>query len=344
MRVQQERSGTLISYVSAAERIPKAHPLQQVRQLADQALDRFRVFSSVRHGDQSEFKRSISVYNCYKRSSALRLLPIFLNIHAILKSMTAGQSSYSEPEGLDPLLEFQEPSLPYFAFPTEDSSLQTGLQSPSVTAYPDVGPARQNFLDINASELFSDLVVNRAKAGSWSYDCGCGRSSEGCSQDRKGISRFTINTIAPAGMPNIVTWYDLVTYDSRVWANPSFDLVDFNRRSRSAENGVDRKFSRISGAIGSNSADTFYQVFNTVDGSANGAAEFKASLCCRFYSFKEGRYDCTYKIGLGAWLFDFEYPDRGKDWHLCGDDYTITIPFKTAWVDKFLNQPPLPPC
>lgn len=40
MRGQQERTGPLFSYVSTEERIPRAHPLRQVRQLADQALDR----------------------------------------------------------------------------------------------------------------------------------------------------------------------------------------------------------------------------------------------------------------------------------------------------------------
>ena len=40
MRGQQERSGPLFSYVSTEERIPKSHPLRQVRRLADQALNR----------------------------------------------------------------------------------------------------------------------------------------------------------------------------------------------------------------------------------------------------------------------------------------------------------------
>jgi transposase len=40
MRGQQERTGPLFSYVSTADRIPKGHPLRQVRQLADQVLDR----------------------------------------------------------------------------------------------------------------------------------------------------------------------------------------------------------------------------------------------------------------------------------------------------------------
>jgi hypothetical protein len=40
MRGHQERTGPLFSYVSTKDRIPKAHPLWQVRLLADQALDR----------------------------------------------------------------------------------------------------------------------------------------------------------------------------------------------------------------------------------------------------------------------------------------------------------------
>jgi transposase len=40
MRGQQERTGPLFSYVSTEERIPKSHPLRQVRRLADQALNR----------------------------------------------------------------------------------------------------------------------------------------------------------------------------------------------------------------------------------------------------------------------------------------------------------------
>jgi transposase len=40
MRGQQERSGSLFSYVSIEERIPASHPLRRIRQLADQALDR----------------------------------------------------------------------------------------------------------------------------------------------------------------------------------------------------------------------------------------------------------------------------------------------------------------
>ncbi len=40
MRGQQERTGPLFSYVSTEDRIPKSHPLRQVRRLADQALDR----------------------------------------------------------------------------------------------------------------------------------------------------------------------------------------------------------------------------------------------------------------------------------------------------------------
>ena len=40
MRGQQERSGSLFSYVSIEERIPDSHPLRRIRKLADQALDR----------------------------------------------------------------------------------------------------------------------------------------------------------------------------------------------------------------------------------------------------------------------------------------------------------------
>jgi hypothetical protein len=40
MRGQQDRSGPLFSYVSTEERIPEAHPLRQVRRLADHALNR----------------------------------------------------------------------------------------------------------------------------------------------------------------------------------------------------------------------------------------------------------------------------------------------------------------
>jgi len=40
MRGQQERTGPLFSYISTEDRIPAAHPLRQVRRLADQALDR----------------------------------------------------------------------------------------------------------------------------------------------------------------------------------------------------------------------------------------------------------------------------------------------------------------
>jgi transposase len=40
MRGQQERTRPLFSYVSTEDRIPKGHPLRQVRQLADQVLDR----------------------------------------------------------------------------------------------------------------------------------------------------------------------------------------------------------------------------------------------------------------------------------------------------------------
>jgi transposase len=40
MRGQQERSGSLFSYVSIEDRIPAGHPLRRIRKLADQALDR----------------------------------------------------------------------------------------------------------------------------------------------------------------------------------------------------------------------------------------------------------------------------------------------------------------
>ena len=40
MRGQQERSGSLFSYVSIEERIPANHPLRRIRKLAHQALDR----------------------------------------------------------------------------------------------------------------------------------------------------------------------------------------------------------------------------------------------------------------------------------------------------------------
>jgi transposase len=40
LRGQQERSGSLFSYVSIEERIPASHPLRRIRKLADQALDR----------------------------------------------------------------------------------------------------------------------------------------------------------------------------------------------------------------------------------------------------------------------------------------------------------------
>ncbi len=40
MRGQQKRTGPLFSVVSTKERIPRVHPLRQVRRLADQALDR----------------------------------------------------------------------------------------------------------------------------------------------------------------------------------------------------------------------------------------------------------------------------------------------------------------
>ena len=40
MRDQQERPGSLFSYISIEVRIPASHPLRRIRKLADQALDR----------------------------------------------------------------------------------------------------------------------------------------------------------------------------------------------------------------------------------------------------------------------------------------------------------------
>ncbi|CAK6692530.1 hypothetical protein ICNINCKA_01231 [Synechococcus sp. CBW1107] len=40
MRGQQERSGSLFSYLSNEDRIPASHPLRRIRKLANQALDR----------------------------------------------------------------------------------------------------------------------------------------------------------------------------------------------------------------------------------------------------------------------------------------------------------------
>jgi hypothetical protein len=40
MRGQQERSGSLFSYISIEDRIPANHPLRRIRKLADKALDR----------------------------------------------------------------------------------------------------------------------------------------------------------------------------------------------------------------------------------------------------------------------------------------------------------------
>jgi transposase len=39
MRGQQERTGSLFSYVSIEDWIPASHPLRRIRKLADQALD-----------------------------------------------------------------------------------------------------------------------------------------------------------------------------------------------------------------------------------------------------------------------------------------------------------------
>jgi transposase len=46
MRGQQERTGPVFSYVATEDRIPKTHPLRQVRRLADQALDGLNPTSS----------------------------------------------------------------------------------------------------------------------------------------------------------------------------------------------------------------------------------------------------------------------------------------------------------
>ena len=40
MGSQQERTGSLFSYISTEDQIPATHPLRQVRRFADQALDR----------------------------------------------------------------------------------------------------------------------------------------------------------------------------------------------------------------------------------------------------------------------------------------------------------------
>jgi hypothetical protein len=40
MRGQQDRNGSLFSYVSIEEQIPASHPLRRIRKQADQALDR----------------------------------------------------------------------------------------------------------------------------------------------------------------------------------------------------------------------------------------------------------------------------------------------------------------
>ena len=40
MRDQQERTGSLFSYLSIEDRIPASHPLRRIRKLADQALNR----------------------------------------------------------------------------------------------------------------------------------------------------------------------------------------------------------------------------------------------------------------------------------------------------------------
>ncbi len=40
MRGQQERNGSLFSYVSIEDPIPASHPLRRIRKLVDQTLDR----------------------------------------------------------------------------------------------------------------------------------------------------------------------------------------------------------------------------------------------------------------------------------------------------------------
>jgi hypothetical protein len=45
MRSQQERSGSLFSYVTIEERVSTSHPLHRVRKLADQALDRLNTLA-----------------------------------------------------------------------------------------------------------------------------------------------------------------------------------------------------------------------------------------------------------------------------------------------------------
>jgi hypothetical protein len=40
MRGQQERTGSLFSYVSIEDRIPASHPLRRIRKLATQVLNR----------------------------------------------------------------------------------------------------------------------------------------------------------------------------------------------------------------------------------------------------------------------------------------------------------------
>jgi transposase len=57
LRGQQERSGSLFSYVSIEEQIPASHPLWRIRWLADQALDRlYPTFCSL---DASEGRPSV---------------------------------------------------------------------------------------------------------------------------------------------------------------------------------------------------------------------------------------------------------------------------------------------
>ena len=75
MRGQLERNGSLFSYMSIEERIPASFPLQRIRQLSDQALDRLNpTFCALFVAEDSP--RNSCWPHCYKRSkaSAERLL------------------------------------------------------------------------------------------------------------------------------------------------------------------------------------------------------------------------------------------------------------------------------
>jgi hypothetical protein len=55
IRGQQERSGSLFSYVSIEGRIPTSHPLRRIRKLADQALDQLEIgYSRIGCGPSEE--------------------------------------------------------------------------------------------------------------------------------------------------------------------------------------------------------------------------------------------------------------------------------------------------